>query len=446
MTHAEMRTEKPGTTTPAERRALLALLCLAFGLRLICRLRYGEANFLENGYGFYREIAQTFIDGGGLCWGANVRCAVRMPVYPMVIAPLLATGWLYPGLVILQAALGTALAWVAWALGRVLFDSRAALVAAAMTALNPYAVVHDTALQDSVLVNLLIASGVWLLLRASRAEPGRGDLLAGLALALAVLTTARVALILPFALLWVLLQNGRPTASSLTRTLLVALPAALLVGGWTVRNWVVVGAPVLTTESGESFWVANNAWTFEYLPNRSIDLAMGRSYESLSEAQQEALSDLDGHEVDADRLLARWGLDYVWAHPWQVTVHAARKVWVAASGQPSPSRPRPESVGYLAIFAPIHLLALVGCWRARRNGPRHLLVPLVLAGFFLTTALYWAHTSHKSVIDAFLIVYAASVVVHGTGIVLARGETGHRGIWGGKQPEPVPQIEGKFCE
>ena len=48
-------------------------------------------------------------------------------------------------------------------------------------------------------------------------------------------------------------------------------------------------------------------------------------------------------------------------------------------------------------------------WRARRHAD-HLLAPALLAAFAATTAVYWAHTSHKSVIDALLFVYAAGAL------------------------------------
>jgi len=238
-------------------------------------------------------------------------------------------------------------------------------------------------------------------------------LAAGLGLALAVLTTARIALFVPLALLWVGLVGAPTLALRGRRVLLVALPVVLLVGGWIVRNWVVVGAPVLTTESGESFWGANNEWTFDYLPDRSIDLAVVKSYEALSPERQRALNGLEDHEVARDRLVAGWGWEYIHAHPALTLWRAGRKLWSAASGRLSPSegRSRLELTGYSLVFLPVHLLAAIGLWRARRQGSEHLLVAFVLLGFAVTTATFWAHTSHKSYLDVFLFIYAAAALV-----------------------------------
>src|SRR4249920_3082028 len=97
----------------------------------------GEADFLENGYSFYLRMARTFLDGHGLCPAPGLQCAARVPGYPLLLAPFEAAGWVYPGLVLVQAALGTGTAWFAWAIGRQLFDARAGLIAAGLTAFNP---------------------------------------------------------------------------------------------------------------------------------------------------------------------------------------------------------------------------------------------------------------------------------------------------------------------
>ena len=64
---------------------LLAIFVFAFLLRLGYRLAHGEAAFLNNGYTFYRDLADSFLRGHGLCFDGGVGCAVRVPVYPVRI-------------------------------------------------------------------------------------------------------------------------------------------------------------------------------------------------------------------------------------------------------------------------------------------------------------------------------------------------------------------------
>jgi hypothetical protein len=185
----------------------------------------------------------------------------------------------------------------------------------------------------------------------------------------------------------------------------------LLIGGWTIRNWRVVGAPVLTTTAGQYLWAANNAVTFLYLPTRSMDLSISESFDRLTFDSQEALRRLDGQDVVQDRVFGRWGRQYVVAHPGQTVWHALRKVWSPMSGQLSPVQGRVESLGYALFFVPLHLLAAIGLWRSRGRASAHALVYVMLLTFGISTAIFWAHTSHKSYLDPFLFGYAASILV-----------------------------------
>jgi 4-amino-4-deoxy-L-arabinose transferase-like glycosyltransferase len=392
-------------------RVLVLLVVAGFGLRLLLRLPAGESSFLDNGYTFYTDIARTFLEGHGFCGSPGEWCAGRMPIYPLLISPLLAAGWVFPGLIVVQAAIGGGMTWIAWRLGLELFDTRTGLLAAGMTAFSPYAMVHDTALQETVLLNALLALGVALLLQASRSSSGRLFAAAGLALALAVLTSARVGLVLPVALAWTAVGTGRTWKRCVRDAVLLALPIALLVGGWMIRNWTFADAPALSTETGESLWYANNPWTFSHFPHESIDLSASESLEHLTQQQASARETIDGKdEAAVSRLMTTWAFDYVRTHPVDTIVGSVYKVWVVVSAQLSPSRGRLTQTGYLALYGTIHFLALIGLWRFRANWRRQALVWLVLWSFLLTTAVFWAHTSHKSVIDIFLFVYAGGVL------------------------------------
>ncbi|MBF8292581.1 MAG: hypothetical protein HW392_1408, partial [Steroidobacteraceae bacterium] len=307
-------------------RAMLGLLvAAAFGLRLMIRLPRGESSFLENGYTFYLGLSTTFLRGGGFCSAPGEGCASRMPVYPLLISPFLSSGWIYPGLVVLQAAIGTAMVWVAWKLGLELFNARTGLLAAGMTAFSPYAVVHDTALQETVLVNAFLALGVALLIWASRVSSGRLFAAGGATLALAVLTSARIGFVLPIAIAWTTLCAGRSWKRRVRDAVLVALPIAVLVGGWMVRNWSLTGAPVLTTEAGSNLWFANSPWTFSHFPRGSIDRSSVEAIEHLTAQQVTALETAGSNEIAVSRLWATWAFEYVKTHPIETMQRALEK-------------------------------------------------------------------------------------------------------------------------
>ena len=380
----------------------------AFLLRLGTRLWLTDAASVDEGYTFYLGIARTFVQGGGLCAAPGEACSQRVPVYPLLLAPLVAGGWLFPGLAIVQSAIGALTVWLTGAMARDVFGARAALVAAILAALNPYAVVHDTALQETSLVNCLLALSLFLLLPLRRSEKPAAAVAAGATLGLAVLTTARVALLVPPALLWTVFVTPVPWQKGIRRAVLVALPLVLLVGGWMLRNWRIEGAPVLTTETGISLWLGNNAWTFESFPRDSIDRVSAASFASATPEQWADIRATIGKPVERDRLLRGWARDAVAADPVTTVVNAARKIWVVLSARYTPERSTLVQWGYAAFFLPIHMLAAWTLWRTWRTDRAHLLTMGVLTAFLFTTAVFWAHTSHKSLVDAVLLVYASA--------------------------------------
>jgi 4-amino-4-deoxy-L-arabinose transferase-like glycosyltransferase len=388
------------------------LLGLAFVARFVVRLRGGETDLLTNSYAFYTTLSASWLNGTGLCLSPGQACAFRLPVYPIFLSPWLAAGWIFPGLAIAQAAVGAALVWVAWRIGRDLFDERTGLLAAVLSALSPYALVHDTAIQDTVLVNFLIALAIYLLWQTRRRGAPAACLGAGVVLGLVALTTARLTLVLPAAIAWAIVGAG-PTARIRARSaLLVALPVALLLGGWVARNWRVVGAPVLTTEAGESLWVANNSWAMAHFPAESIDLSLADSYTGMTAAEQVAFARVSDDEVVRDRLLRSWALEYITTHPGLTIRNGAYKIWVVVSAQLSPARGAVLEWGYALVFLPVHLLAAIALWQHRRAWRVHALAGAVLVSFAITTAAFWAHTSHKSCLDVLLFVYAAAAIGH----------------------------------
>ena len=393
------------------RLSLAAIVALAFLLRLISGLVRGSG-FVDDGYSFYAEIARTFWDGNGLCYAPNDGCAVRVPLYPVLVAPFIAAGVAYPWLIILKALVGALQPLIAYGLGSALFNRRVAFVAAIGAAINPYAVWHGPSFQDTVIFNALIASAVLLLIHARRRDDPATSLTAGLCLALAMLTTARLILFVPVALAWMMAaRRGSGLRARVLQTACVALPVVLLVGGWVARNARVVGAPVLTTEFGLSLWLANHPVTLAFLPDRSIDLATPVAWALLTHSERRAVLELSDSAVAEDRYFARLAIDNVAHDPWRVAAGAFRKVVYSFNGWLSPARGWPLQLAYLAIFAPLNALGLVGLWQRRRAGPEHLLVLLLFVTFTVTTAIFWAHTSHRSFLHVFLIVYAASVVV-----------------------------------
>ena len=136
---------------------ILSLVAIGFVLRVGYRLYEGEASFWDNGYTFFWEIARSIAAGRG-------PMVARVPAYPAFLAAMTLGHRAFLPVVFSQAAIGAGTVLGSALLAMELFGSSAATLAAGLTAIYPYYVVHDTALQETSLFTLLTLLSVLLLL------------------------------------------------------------------------------------------------------------------------------------------------------------------------------------------------------------------------------------------------------------------------------------------
>ena len=168
---------------------------IAFPLRLAWRINAGSDDFWTHGYSFFYVLSTNLAAGKGLGIVGGAR-ALRMPLYPLFLALTTFAGKNYLLTIVPQALMGAGTVLLAYLIGKHLFGSSTGLLASLITALYPYYVVHDTALQETGMFTFLTALSVFLLLRARRSASLAHWILAGFALGAAVLTRQTL---LPFA-------------------------------------------------------------------------------------------------------------------------------------------------------------------------------------------------------------------------------------------------------
>jgi 4-amino-4-deoxy-L-arabinose transferase-like glycosyltransferase len=394
----------------AHRRGLAipGLILLAFAVRFAVRLADGEDKFWGNSYSAYYEMALNFTRGQGMCIDRlGWKCAYWPPIYPLLLAATTLAGWSYWPIVALQAAVGAGTVWCSCQLGKALFNHRTGLVAGVFTAFYPYYVVHDTALQETSTVTLFTAAAVLCLVLAKQHASTRSSALAGLLLGLATLTRASLAAYAVLAFVWLLCCVG-PTHRQRVRSLVTALlPFGLLVGLWLIRTQIVVGVPLLSSQSGRFLWIGNNPYTFSHYPSQSIDVSELEAWRALAPSERAEIERLSGQEAEQGSWFARKGLDYIRDQPLLILQNAARKLAVAFSCALSPSRDALVQTIHSLAYCPILALAAIGAWLGRRQWRAQSPIFLVFLSFAGVTALFWAHTSHRSPFDLYLQVYAA---------------------------------------
>ena len=390
------------------RQFLVVLLGVAFLVRVSVRVAFGEAYFWANSYSGYYGLAENVVSGKGFCF--DTTCAFWPPLYPLFLALTALGGKHYLLIVIPQALLGAGTAFCAFLIGRNLYNTSVGILACGITAIYPYYVMHDTALQETGMVTFWTALSVYLLLRASKLNRKGDWFLAGLALGLIALTRASVAPAAGVALVWIAVWGSRGSMrDKLLKTSLVLLAILVLVGPWLIRTYRLTGAPVLSSQTGRALWIGNNPQTFSAYPGRSIDISEGIAWTAVPEGDKADLERLGGDEIQKSNWFARRALVFIRDHPWLAIQGAFRKLGAGFSWRLNPLREPLAQASYAAFYVPISILGTIGFFLGRRNRGVILIAMLFLA-FMCVTAVFWAHTSHRSYLDVFWIVLAASVV------------------------------------
>jgi hypothetical protein len=237
-------------------RWLLAVAALAFLVRLATAAPLlNRVDDPDN----YLRLAGALAEGRGFVWDGRPT-AYRPPLYPLVLAPLVAA---FGGGAPLGAAVGglhavvgaatvllTGLTARRWGLG-----PGPALAAAIVVAFDPVLVAQSRMVMTETLTALLLSASL-----AALALPApRGAALGGLALGLSALcrpsTLPAAGLI---AAMGVLIGPGT-RAQRFCRGAIVGLTTVAVLAPWAVRNARVLGEPVwTTTHGGYTLALANN--------------------------------------------------------------------------------------------------------------------------------------------------------------------------------------------
>jgi 4-amino-4-deoxy-L-arabinose transferase-like glycosyltransferase len=208
----------------------------------------------------YHTIAGNLADGNGfrIETGPTGR---RPPAYPVLLSlvyRIFGPDWNTAR--VLQILMGTAIVYLVFLVTRRYFDEPAALVAAAITAINPYLIMMSCYLLTENLYIILMLS-TFLVFPFPSYLGGKISRVIGAAVLLALAALARPTG-LPLAL-WILLAGllfGTGAARiRLSRGVAGALVFALIVMPWCVRNYRVVGGWVgLASHGGYTFYQGNN--------------------------------------------------------------------------------------------------------------------------------------------------------------------------------------------
>jgi 4-amino-4-deoxy-L-arabinose transferase-like glycosyltransferase len=353
----------------------------------------------------YLPIARSLLAGTGFQLDGSSAAAARIPpIYPLWLAALMClTGPDLPAWVVgasnaVFRAIGCALLYV---ICRHVFGRRAAIAAAAIYILDPWEWFWSGfLLKESLAVPLLLLC-VYALVRETDRPAKLGFFFAGVLIGIATLTrVANGALWFSgAAAAWVAASTSTSSRRLRAATSVAAMSAGMLVAisPWLIRNWKVVGEPVLTTHFiGQKLYTSNGpgvgSVTDGYYSPR-IDPSVTPGMKDSADA------------TDRERAFARITLQHMVTHPGEMTLRERDKIvnmWRPTFRGSSARNFVVLGLPYLGLM----LLSAAGIIIAvrRRIPSGGVAVPLVV--FFLVHLVFRGEIRNRQYLVPLLYAYA----------------------------------------
>ncbi|MEQ8820777.1 MAG: glycosyltransferase family 39 protein [Sumerlaeia bacterium] len=404
------------------RIVLLEVAALALLLRLImvsvspplpcdCLVPLSDA-------GDYDHLARTMLSDFRYSAPSGEPTAFRPPVFPVFLAVLYAffgAGNLL-AVAVVQAFLGALNCALAGAVARAGGLSRgAAVLAAAGFALYPAFILQAAQILTEVLARTQLLLAVWVLLLAQnrRSLPLYG--VAGGLMALAILNKSALGAAVPMLGLYVLWFGGADWKGRFSAAAAYALPAALILGGWTARNAVAsegrfipisTNFPITFAQGLTQHSLYTNIWYGEerellQVPDDYLKLTQLRAYAGIEDEMATG---------------ARWAAEakaYIAADPGFFAILTVRKA--AHFWSPIIRNALPQQIVAFLSMAPVLILGTWGLIAMLRRGgeARRLALLALLIGATVTLpyAISQPDVRYRlALVDPLWIVMTAGVV------------------------------------
>ncbi|HEX5444108.1 MAG TPA: glycosyltransferase family 39 protein [Pirellulales bacterium] len=405
------------------RWVLLVLLC---GVALF-RGRYIERHHEIRDPDGYGDVAWRIYNDHSIAIhsariGMTWATAARPPLYPLVLSSAHFLGLEpYRVAALLHAALAMLTVWGVWHLGR-LWELRpgVTLIAGALVTVDPILLAQSTQLMTETMATALATLTLVAWTCFARAKTIPWAIGAGLLGGLSVLCRPEFLAWVALCALAYPLVMAPPRRFARLAILWAALVATL--APWAVRNYRLLGAPVVaTTHGGVTLLLANNPRFYAHLR----DAPWGTSWDGRAIYEQyfthmynraAQLRYVD--ELEADRWAYGQALKNIRAEPamfaWSCVVRAGR-LWNVLPHQLTPDEPLSRrglryavAIGYAVELA----LAGIGAWFLRKKLWRQPLVWSTLLVLSLTAvhAVYWSDMRMRAPLVPVVCLVAADAL------------------------------------
>lgn len=390
----------------------IALIIMAVGLGLRLFMVWQNTPLMKGGDEFeYESIAKVLSETGNYVSDKIQRqaqggkpgepTAYRTPVLPVFLAihyKIFGFNNTPPriSLAFLSALCCLVLALLGWNLGY----ATQGLIASGLWALWPSDLFSDFVLgrlYPETLGTLLFLSSFALL--AAYLKNKRMAFLIGssILIGLAALARGYVVLTIPLMVLFVFYITKE---KKLKTTLLFCLFAGLIIGAWVTRNWIVMGKPVLSTQT-DTFWIGNNPWS-----KGSLDGEIwGKGIEAKQFKYLEAIHPniLEMSEIERSDMFLHETIVYVREHPMHYIKLLPRKTAIFFGPFQN------WSIGfykYHYAFSLMLIFTLFGLFKLRNAEERNniLLLLIPIAGVYIVVLITFALDRYRFTIEPFVVL------------------------------------------
>ena len=406
-----------------ENVALAAILAVALVLRLAwITIANPQPSSITSGDPFFYDVFARFLaDGEGFVRIGGQATAQWPPGYPAVLAVVFKLfGHKIILAKLLNVLLGTATCYLAYLIGKKVFNRAAGLTAAAVLAVFPSQVFQPTLLMSEVLATFLVALFVCLVVYfAVESLTWRRALAAGAFIG-AISFVRGETIFLAAALIVVWVVASRSWLTGLRYGAMALAATALVISPWVIRNWVRMDYPILMSTGSAENLIAGH-WPGadgkgSFVPILEVD----RKYEGVPFPKNETL---------VYKEETRRAIDFALHNPAKEAKLVPQKLWefYRADGKitlwiqkgtlGAPAFSSAEEDGWEALANGYYWAVLVAAttgallWFSTRDPRRVLLLMVVLYYSFLFGFVFIGEQRFHSALIPLFSVFAAACVV-----------------------------------
>ena len=418
------------------RRQVWVAFTAALFIRLVYVGWYPQVANLCPDCEVYDRVAKNLASGMGLVGGTsgdtsfgqipNAGSAPEVgvgPIYPVFLQGVYwVAGHRLGAVRIVQAVLGALIVPLIWQIGSQAFGSSAGQLCGWLVACSPPLIAYSGLVLTENLSVMLLVLSAWLLITAIARRAVWRFVVSGASLGVLILLREEMVVLLP-ALALIAAWQGRPRPGW-PHLVAYVMTAVFVVGAYSVRNYLVVGKPLLVTaHGGETLWISAKGWTEWHFDDPELHrLTQGLSYVERNEVlQHDALRTIaadPGHylRLCVGRVPVLWvssHTSYMHGLSERYTVYLGRANYTVLA----------VKVALLAFHVAMLMLAIGGLWLGWRMPTRSLelwvmtapIAAITLVHFFLFSA-----PRYQIPVLPFVLAFAALPVSRGLGLESGR--------------------------